>query len=128
MIARPGSFRGLLLESPSIYADDYHLLKDARSVRNWPDRIYIGTGTVNEPVDDVMKLKAFFEKAGLDKKRLRISVQEGGKHSENWWAQRLPKCSRFSLSKRKVNISPIQTTQREPSNQSLQPTASRRTA
>jgi enterochelin esterase-like enzyme len=88
-IARPGSFRGLLLESPSIYADDYHLLKDSLSVRNWPDRIYIGTGTINEPLDDVMKLKAFFEKAGLDKKRLRIVVQEGGQHSENWWAQRL---------------------------------------
>lgn len=95
VIACPGSFRGLLLESPSIYADDYHLLKDAGSVRSWPDRIYIGTGTIMEPVDDVMKLKAFFEKAGFNNKRLRISVQAGGKHSESWWAQRLPKALDF---------------------------------
>jgi len=41
---RPGSFAGLLLESPSIYADDDHLLRDAASVRVWPRRIYTGTG------------------------------------------------------------------------------------
>jgi enterochelin esterase-like enzyme len=95
MMVRPRSFRGLLLESPSIYADDYHLLKDARLVRSWPARIYIGTGTVNEPVDDVMKLKRLFETAGLEKERLRIVVQNGGKHSENWWAQRLPEALEF---------------------------------
>jgi len=33
VIKRPGSFAGLLLESSSVYADDYHLLNDAKPVR-----------------------------------------------------------------------------------------------
>jgi enterochelin esterase-like enzyme len=38
LIDRPASFDGLLLESPSIYAGDYGLLKDAQRVRAWPRR------------------------------------------------------------------------------------------
>jgi enterochelin esterase-like enzyme len=95
VIRRPGSFGGLLLESPSIYASDYQLLKDAEAVHNWPQRIFIGTGTVREPVDDVARLKEFFRKNGLGDDRLRIVVQEGGTHSERWWAERLPQALQF---------------------------------
>jgi enterochelin esterase-like enzyme len=90
LIARPGSFAGLLLESPSIYASDYRLMKDAEAVKEWPSRIYIGTGTVNEPVEDVQRLKKFFAHNGLGENRLRVVVQQGAAHSEKWWAQRLP--------------------------------------
>jgi len=95
VVEHPGSFGGLLLESPSIYADDYHILKDAESVRTWPRRIFIGTGTVNEPVEDVEKLKKLLEKSGLGPERLRVAVQEGAGHSEKWWAGRLPNALRF---------------------------------
>jgi enterochelin esterase-like enzyme len=95
----PGSFGGLLLESPSIYADDYHLLKQAKSVKEWPRRIFIGTGTVNEPVDDVKRLESLLQKAGLGADRLRVVVQNGGAHSEKWWAQRLPDALQFLFPK-----------------------------
>ena len=90
LIARPDSFYGLLLESPSVYASDYALLKEAEKVQQWPRRIFIGTGTVREPVEDVHKLESLFQKAGLDDHRLRVVIQQGGKHSETWWGKRLP--------------------------------------
>ena len=98
VMQRPGSFEGLLLESPSIYADNYHLLRDAESVRAWPHRVYIGTGTIQEPLEDVRKLEAVLRKAGLRDDRLRIVVQEGAAHSEKWWAQRLPVALQFFFS------------------------------
>jgi enterochelin esterase-like enzyme len=94
-IQRPGAFGGLLLESPSVYADDDHLLKDAAGASSWPRRIFIGTGTVAEPTDDVEKLKTILEKAGLHDDRLRVVVQQGAGHSEKWWAQRLPEALEF---------------------------------
>ena len=100
VIYRPGSFAGLLLESPSIYADNDHLLRDAASVRVWPHRIYIGTGTVEEPVEDVQKLEALLRQAGLGNDRLCVVVQQGAAHSEKWWADRLPKALQFLFSSR----------------------------
>jgi enterochelin esterase-like enzyme len=94
-VERPGSLDGLLLESPSIYADGYHLLNDAASVHTWPRRVYIGTGTVQEPVEDVRKLEAMLKTAGLGSDRLKVVVQEGGEHSEQWWAKRLPDALTF---------------------------------
>jgi enterochelin esterase-like enzyme len=95
VVTHPGSFSRLLLESPSVYADDYRLLRDAGSVRVWPNRIFIGTGTIDEPVDDVRKLEEILQKAGLGADRLRVVVQTGGKHSEKWWGGRLPDALRF---------------------------------
>jgi enterochelin esterase-like enzyme len=95
VVEHPGSFGGLLLESPSIYADDYRVLKDAESVRIWPHRIFIGTGTVNEPVEDVKRLTTLFQKSGLGPDRLQVVVQAGGGHSEKWWAGRLSDALRF---------------------------------
>jgi len=95
VVEHPGSFGGLLLESPSIYADDYHVLKDAETVRVWPHRIFIGTGTVNEPVEDVDRLKKLLQKSGLGPERLQVVVQQGAGHSEKWWAGRLPGALRF---------------------------------
>lgn len=94
-IMQPGSFYGLLLESPSIYASDYALLKQIQPGQEWPRRIYIGTGTVREPVDDVHKLEDLLRKTGLDEHRLKVVIQQGGEHSEGWWAKRLPDALRF---------------------------------
>jgi enterochelin esterase-like enzyme len=95
---RPGSFAGLLLESPSIYADNDHLLRDAASVRDWPRRVYVGTGTVQEPVDDVQKLVGLLRQAGLGDDRLCVVVEQGAEHSEKWWAGRLAKALQFLFS------------------------------
>lgn len=98
VIKRPGSFVGLLLESPSIYADNDHILSDAASVRVWPRRIYVGTGTVQEPVEDVQKLEALLRRAGLGNDRLCVVLQQGAAHSEKWWADRLAKALQFLFS------------------------------
>ena len=95
VVSRPGTFAGLLLESPSVYASDYQLLKDAEGVRRWPERVHIGTGTVGEPVDDVHRLEELLSRAGLDRRRLRVIVQPGGRHTETWWADRLPGALEF---------------------------------
>jgi enterochelin esterase-like enzyme len=50
---------------------------------------------VAEPVDDVEKLKAILQRAGLRDDRLRVVVQQGAGHSEKWWAQRLPEALEF---------------------------------
>jgi len=95
---RPGSFAGLLLESPSIYADDDHLLRDAASVRVWPRRMYVGTGTVQEPAEDVQKLEALLKRAGLGDDRLCVIVQEGPRTRRNGglvgWRRRSNFCFR----------------------------------
>lgn len=106
VVEHPGSFGGLLLESPSIYADDYHVLKEAESVRVWPRRIFIGTGTVNEPVEDVDRLKELLRKSGLGPERLQVVVQQGAGHSEKWWAGRLPDALRFLLDPNTVTGDP----------------------
>ncbi len=98
VIERPGSFGGLLLESPSIYAADYELLKDAAHVKRWPRRIFIGTGTVREPIEDVKRLQNFFQNGGFDDVRLQVAIQAGAGHSEKWWAQRLPGALQFLFS------------------------------
>jgi enterochelin esterase-like enzyme len=95
VVEHPGSFGGLLLESPSVYADDYHVLKDAESVLAWPQRIFIGTGTVNEPVEDVERLRTLLQRSGLGPERIRVVVQQGAEHSERWWAGRLSNALRF---------------------------------
>jgi enterochelin esterase-like enzyme len=98
VMKRPQSFAGLLLESPSVYAEDYRLLREAASVDVWPRRIYIGTGTVQEPVDDVQKLKELFQKAGLGPHRLYVVIQKDAAHSERWWAERLRAALQFFFS------------------------------
>lgn len=97
VVHRPGSFRGILIESPSIYSSDYQLLKDAAAVKEWPAHVYVGTGTVNEPVEDVRKLEALLRAAGLGKGRLRVVVQEGAAHAEKWWGGRLGDALEFLL-------------------------------
>ncbi len=89
---RPRSFGGLLLESPSVYADNYHLLRNAEVVKVWPRRIYIGSGTVRERVDDVKRLEAVLRKHGVTP---RVRIQQGATHGERAWSLRLPEALRY---------------------------------
>lgn len=88
---RPDSFSGLLLESPSIYADDFHLLDDMSKTRKWP-RTYVGVGTVKEPTDAFRILRAFFLQSGA---ALCANEQKDGEHSAAWWGQRFPTAIEF---------------------------------
>lgn len=100
---KPGVFGRLLLESPSLYVGREHLLARATQVARWPGRIYLGVGTREtsrterdeETVNNVIKLERVLRGAGLGPRRLRVVVQEGGTHSEDAWADRLPQALEF---------------------------------
>ncbi len=103
VIARPGDFGRLLLESPSLWASQRQLIKDSRSVRIWPERIFLGVGTAEagvaersrSVVNDVRELAAIMRRAVLSEKRLRLAIQEGAGHNEGAWAERFPEALRF---------------------------------
>ena len=103
VIARPGDFGRLLLESPSLWASQRQLIKESRTVRIWPERIFLGVGTSEAGVadrsrtvvDDVRELAAIMRRAVLSEKRLRLAIQEGAGHNEGAWAERFPEALRF---------------------------------
>ncbi len=103
VIARPGIFGKLLLESPSLFVSNRQLLKDSRACKSWPPRIFLGVGTQEsgQPerdqriVDDVRSLAHVFHLAGLREKRLRVVIQEGASHNEGAWAERFPEAASF---------------------------------
>lgn len=103
MIVKPGVFGRLLLESPSLYVGSEYLLRRARSVSRWPLRVYLGVGTAEtsrqdrneETVENVRKLEVMLRRSGLGPRRLRVSVEPGGTHSEGAWARRLPDALEF---------------------------------
>ncbi|HKI95455.1 MAG TPA: alpha/beta hydrolase-fold protein [Gemmatimonadales bacterium] len=103
-VKRPGVFGRLLIESPSVYVDDYHVLREAAPVREWPGRIYLGVGTnernaatcppdtggTPELVGDVLRLRGVLESAGVDSSRIRTVITPCGRHRAAAWAARLP--------------------------------------
>jgi len=103
-VKRPGVFGRLLIESPSVYVDDYHVLREAAPVREWPARIYLGVGTnernaatcppdtggTPELVGDVLRLRGVLESAGVDSSRIRTVITPCGRHRAAAWAARLP--------------------------------------
>jgi len=102
-MARPGLIGRLLLESPSLWASHRQAIKESRSVRVWPERIYLGVGTAEAGsaernrtvVDDVRELAAILRRAVLSEKRLRLVVRDEAGHNEQAWAERFPEALRF---------------------------------
>jgi len=103
VMAQPGVFGRLLLESPSLWASNRQAIKDSRTIRIWPERIYLGVGTAEAGsperdrtvVDDVRELAAILRRAVLSENRLRLVIQDGAGHSESAWAERFPEALRF---------------------------------
>ncbi len=99
----PGWFGRLLVESPSLWAANRQLIKDSRGVRQWPERIFLATGTAEagredrdrSVVDDVRELAGIFRRAGLHDRRLRLLIDEGATHHESAWARRFPEALSF---------------------------------
>lgn len=100
---RPWVFGRLLLESPSLWASNRQAIKESRNVKRWPERIFLATGTSEmgredrnqSVVDDVRELAAILRRAGLDGKRLKLVIEEGGTHHESAWARRFPEALAF---------------------------------
>jgi predicted alpha/beta superfamily hydrolase len=103
VIVRPGVFGRLLLESPSLWVSKRQLIKESRSVRIWPERIFLAVGTAEAGspersrtvVDDVRELAAIMRRAVLSEKRLRLGIKDGAGHSEGAWAERFPEALQF---------------------------------
>lgn len=95
VMKRPGRFGKLLLESPSLYAHDNYLLHRAEVFNRWPAKIFVGVGSVDEPVDDVHLLQAILTRHGLRDQQLLVDEEPGGGHNEKAWAQRFPHALEF---------------------------------
>src|SRR3984957_17728357 len=102
-IARPGVIGRLLLEGPSLWASGRQIIKESRSVRIWPERIFLAAGTAEagnaersrSVVDDVRELAAIMRRAVLSERRLRLVIRDGAGHNEAAWAERFPEALRF---------------------------------
>jgi len=106
---RPGLFGRLLLESPSIYVDDAHILRDVARVTSWPERIYLGAGTNEsgqpgcdpndsaepELVRDLRRFERMLHDARVDAARIHVVVTPCAVHNEAAWAARLPEALTF---------------------------------
>jgi predicted alpha/beta superfamily hydrolase len=103
VLTNPGKFGRLLIESPSLYVGNRHLLRQAKQAERWPARVYLGVGTAEtsraewneETVANVRRLEEILRADGLGPRRLKVVVDEGATHSEQAWARRLPDALRF---------------------------------
>jgi enterochelin esterase-like enzyme len=95
VMAHPEKFGRLLLESPSLYAHDDFLLHEADHFHRWPEKIYVGVGSIREPVDDVHRLTEILRCDGLGNDRLRVIEEQGAAHDEHAWAGRFPMALKF---------------------------------
>jgi predicted alpha/beta superfamily hydrolase len=107
-LAYPGTFGHLLLESPPLWIGDGQLLKDVQKARALPQRVYLAIGTEEwsghpkesaEAVKLVQELESDLKKKGLGPARLKVVMEEGGKHSEEYWSKRLPEAMLFLYEK-----------------------------
>jgi enterochelin esterase-like enzyme len=102
MMARPGVFGRALLESPSVGVGNGVLLERARTFADWPERIVMGIGTGEGrgggPSGAFQALVGILRAEGLGDRRLKVVVQEGGRHNEESWAARLPDALWFLFS------------------------------
>jgi predicted alpha/beta superfamily hydrolase len=106
-LTAPGLFGRLLIESPSLYVANRKILEECRRFQNWPARVYLGTGTreVGDPakdekaVDDVRELENVLRASGLDRRTLKVVVEEGAQHTESVWARRFPAALEFLFSR-----------------------------
>lgn len=106
---QPDVIGQLLIESPSLWASNRQMIKQSRTVKRWPKRIFLAVGTAEagqedknrSVVDDVRELASILRRAGLDDKRLRLVVEDDGTHHESAWARRFPLAMTFLFAKNK---------------------------
>ena len=99
ILERPGTYRWLLLESPSLYIDNDHLLRRAAQFHQWPQKVYIGAGTQEgkgdakrEMVDDVKRLGS-----AMSDSKACLFIVPGAVHNDDAWRARLPVALQFLL-------------------------------
>jgi predicted alpha/beta superfamily hydrolase len=103
VMTHPGVFGRVLLESPPLYLANLQLLRDSKTVKSWPQRVYVGIGTNEagneqgnrEAVRNVEVFAGILQGAGLGDDRLLVVVEKDADHSEDAWARRFPRAVRF---------------------------------
>jgi predicted alpha/beta superfamily hydrolase len=91
------------LESPSLWVSNRQAIKESRTVRIWPERIFLAAGTAEGEsaersrtvVDDVRELAAIMRRAVLSEQRLRLVIKDGAGHTESAWAERFAEALQF---------------------------------
>jgi predicted alpha/beta superfamily hydrolase len=102
-LVRPGVIGRLLIESPSLWVSNRQVIRESRTVRTWPERIFLAVGTAEAGnaersrtvVDDVRELAAIVRRAVLSEKRLKLVIKDGSGHNESAWAERFPEALQF---------------------------------
>lgn len=97
VVAHPGVFGKLLLESPVLSVGNEQLMKDAEKATQFPEKMYVAIGTAEEAdekasaqdVAEVTDLEKILRAKGLGPERLKVVVAEGAKHDEIAWSKRL---------------------------------------
>lgn len=103
------TFGLLLIESPSLYVDSAHVVRDAAGGRLQPLRAFIGVGTNEEGARecdpsskvqteaevDVHRLERILSANGLDSMRLRVLVAPCAMHNAIEWGKRFPGAVEF---------------------------------
>ena len=74
-------------------------LRKADRFTRWPEKVFIGVGSISEPVDDVHRLRDTLQRHGLEIPRLLVVEQPGAAHNEEAWAQRFPRALQFLYSR-----------------------------
>ena len=107
-VTRPELFGQLLLESPSFYVDDNHVLRDVERIGLEVDRVYLGAGTNEigvvscgnddgylEVVKGALDLSHILVGQDFPVENILIYIQPCANHSPAAWAGRLPKALSF---------------------------------
>lgn len=103
-IARPDLFSALLLESPSFYVDNDHVLRDAKVSPPGVKRVYLGIGTNElnqadcpaahpgnaEAIAGIRALAEILIAGGMTPERIHLEIEDCAVHTESAWARRLP--------------------------------------
>ena len=101
-------FNKLLLESPSFYVDDNHVLRDVAQAELELELVYLGVGTNEIGLDDcekhptndlavegVLDLSRILATQHMGSDQIHINIEECATHSPSAWARRLPNAMRF---------------------------------
>jgi predicted alpha/beta superfamily hydrolase len=107
-ITKPRLVSRLLLESPSFYVDNDHVLREAEEAELKLDRVYLGVGT-NElglegcaehpdntlAVTGVQELAGILADQGIRNGMVKVTIEECAEHTAGAWAGRFPEAIRF---------------------------------
>ena len=112
IIKKPNVFGRVLIESPSFYVSEGQILKDVLSLKRLPDKVYIGVGTNEESqknctpgdhshiaVRDVLKLEEILLDKKINKRSLKVFIEDCAIHNEDAYARRLPEALKFLYAK-----------------------------